>query len=671
MKYTLIYPYIRSTSITQEAPSNFDIKDRTTYGEMLEIRDCLTILNLLNITVLTYSDNKAFTEIGKISSKKPSDVKTHLESIFKDNHLERFLAKIYVFNLTMFDRILFLDNDIIPLLNFEDLFHVPMTPACAADVASGMVLNTGVMVIDPSREIFEAIVHDLMRDDPNPWRSANKDGVASPVTEWGAFIEDSGRFINWLLKFKRNKRLVKMIHMGNPKPNWPLWTKDCTENSDNGSDDSLNGWKIPSKWPCPDGKTSRPDWWRWYFIESGEPGLAILSIHKTFWKRYVDEVATMCQKFSSAAQTTAKTTSLTSITSRICKYPYIVTSDMKHAGWYETILPTKSIKVWSELLQFDLVWLASNPLTYVERKGPNSYVHSVHPLDLITEQRALAKTLTESGMKLRFKRDYATIERLSTNVILGCRVLHYTGHGIPSGLGFETDSGHMHLNGGVELVFVAACHSEPAGMAFVKAKVKHVIAVRVRERVQDEGARHFQNQFYLGLVRGRTVKDAFDFAQKSLQSIPGLLHAKDEAKKYLLLPETADHNVRIFPDLSRGEVEDHTKALSRTNLPTSVPQFMGRNPQVQNIVQKFLSKKSRLVTLVGERNVGKTAISIDAARYMHDRGHFKNGVFWMRFEEFKAYSSEQTIVEHIAATMDLIEDTSSSQKPIVRLLTKS
>mmetsp|Transcript_8766 Transcript_8766/g.12159 ORF Transcript_8766/g.12159 Transcript_8766/m.12159 type:complete len:143 (+) Transcript_8766:451-879(+) len=141
-----------------------------------------------------------------------------------------------------------------------------------------------------------------------------------------------------------------MIHMGNPKPNWPLWTKDCTENSDNGSDDSLNGWKIPSKWPCPDGKTSRPDWWRWYFIESGEPGLAILSIHKTFWKRYVDEVATMCQKFSSAAQTTAKTTSLTSITSRICKYPYIVTSDMKHAGWYETILPTKSIKVWSELV---------------------------------------------------------------------------------------------------------------------------------------------------------------------------------------------------------------------------------------------------------------------------------------------------------------------------------
>jgi len=380
---------IQHVVVYKEAPSSFDIKDRTTYGEMLEIRDCLTILNLLNITVLTYSDNKAFTEIGKISSKKPSDVKTHLESIFKDNHLERFLAKIYVFNLTMFDRILFLDNDIIPLLNFEDLFHVPMTPACAADVASGMVLNTGVMVIDPSREIFEAIVHDLMRDDPNPWRSANKgdelidndqdfinyffgdrmyvlspywnilisihhdiagDGVASPVTEWGAFIEDSGRFINWLLKFKRNKRLVKMIHMGNPKPNWPLWTKDCTENSDNGSDDSLNGWKIPSKWPCPDGKTSRPDWWRWYFIESGEPGLAILSIHKTFWKRYVDEVATMCQKFSSAAQTTAKTTSLTSITSRICKYPYIVTSDMKHAGWYETILPTKSIKVWSELV---------------------------------------------------------------------------------------------------------------------------------------------------------------------------------------------------------------------------------------------------------------------------------------------------------------------------------
>eukprot|EP00471_Norrisiella_sphaerica_P000722 CAMPEP_0184484466 /NCGR_PEP_ID=MMETSP0113_2-20130426/6181_1 /TAXON_ID=91329 /ORGANISM="Norrisiella sphaerica, Strain BC52" /LENGTH=1005 /DNA_ID=CAMNT_0026865467 /DNA_START=518 /DNA_END=3532 /DNA_ORIENTATION=+ len=318
----------------------------------------------------------------------------------------------------------------------------------------------------------------------------------------------------------------------------------------------------------------------------------------------------------------------------------------------------------------DLVWLASNPLTYAEMQPDGTArIFTITPLDLETEKKQFKETLRQSGRSLRFKRDYASITGLSNNVTLGCKVLHYTGHGLESGLSFEDKCGRMHLvstdklkslmessTSGVELVFVAACHSEKAGEAFVNAGVKHVIAVRVTERVQDEGARHFQNQFYLSLIRGNTVKNAFNFAQTSLESMSGLLDAK-EARKYLLLPEDADHEVRIFPDLREGKVEDLTIPLSKANLPTSVPQFMGRNHEVQVIVQKFLEDKNpqdriRLVTIVGEANIGKTAVAIDATRYMHERGHFVHGVFWIPFGEFNESADEEAIIEYIATRME-------------------
>uniref|UniRef100_A0A7S2TYD6 Uncharacterized protein n=1 Tax=Lotharella oceanica TaxID=641309 RepID=A0A7S2TYD6_9EUKA len=319
--------------------------------------------------------------------KTAEDVKDHLTEVFKENHMQKFMAKIHVFNLTMYDRILFLDNDIIPLHDFTSLFDVPKTPACAPDVASGFVLNTGVLVVDPNRTTYVSMMMDLMRPDPVPWRSASKGdekvdndqdfinyffasslyvlspywnvlisihhdglgggGETSPVTEWGAFVEESGRFIQWMLKFKRNRRMVQMVHMGFPKPTWPQFQKKCAPmNPIDEKTKYAKGWEIPSTWKCPKGEVARPLWWRWYVIDSGEPGLAVLALFKTFWARYSRLIDALCEQRGSGYG---------GVHPPACKMSAlrVLTTDMEMVGRdvMETLLANPKIPTWEETLR--------------------------------------------------------------------------------------------------------------------------------------------------------------------------------------------------------------------------------------------------------------------------------------------------------------------------------
>mmetsp|Transcript_22954 Transcript_22954/g.55685 ORF Transcript_22954/g.55685 Transcript_22954/m.55685 type:complete len:793 (+) Transcript_22954:77-2455(+) len=328
---------------------------------------------------------------------------------------------------------------------------------------------------------------------------------------------------------------------------------------------------------------------------------------------------------------------------------------------------------------FDLVYLASCPLIVKEMNG----VIPVEPLDLRTEQKAFMDTIERSQKRFRFKRDFATVRRLSTNLMLGCRALHYTGHGLHNGLAFEDECGAMHIvptetlrdmisagakgGEGVKLVFVAACHSESAGRAFVEAGVRHVIAVKLTEKVADKGAQHFMRTFYLALLMGRTVKDAFEIARTNLQAAPNLPSSKMEARKYMLLPTKADHGVSIFPRLPAGRMEDCTDRLALENLPSSVDHFTGRSYDVQQIVECFVRERKRLVTLRGEAGIGKTAVAIDTARYLLDRGGFRDGVFFFRFEGCGDLDTEE-IAERIAEGMNLSIPTHNIAKQMKRSL---
>jgi hypothetical protein len=122
-------------------------------------------------------------------------------------------------------------------------------------------------------------------------------------------------------------------------------------------------------------------------------------------------------------------------------------------------------------------------------------VHEPDVLDTGQELQSLRKTLIESGRRLTFRAEVATVRNFRFLVTLGCRMLHYTGHGNPSCLIFENENGEanplsvemltdLFRAGGVrtQLVFVSACHSESAGHAFAAAGVPHVVAVKFDEK---------------------------------------------------------------------------------------------------------------------------------------------------------------------------------------------
>ena len=51
-------------------------------------------------------------------------------------------------------------------------------------------------------------------------------------------------------------------------------------------------------------------------------------------------------------------------------------------------------------------------------------------------------------------------------------------------------------------------------------------------------------------------------------------------------------NEAIFSDLPDGKFEDSTRSVSRHNLPRALPEFIGRNKELQWIYAKCVSKES-------------------------------------------------------------------------------
>mmetsp|Transcript_28592 Transcript_28592/g.69712 ORF Transcript_28592/g.69712 Transcript_28592/m.69712 type:complete len:501 (-) Transcript_28592:135-1637(-) len=368
---------IEHAVILKGVQDGFLIDDEDTWHLGEALTASVLILRDLNITVIPYRDENVFKEIGDMVAKTPGQVRNHFEATFKDGHWKKFLAKIAVFKLTMFSRLLFLDCDVIVLKPVDELFDVPTTPAGAPDIASGMVMNTGVLVVDPNLELFRTMMLDIMRENPEPWRSASKGnhlidndqdfinyyfaskihvldpywnllisihhdqsgaGETSPIKDWGAFVLETGNFINWCLRFKRNRNLLKVVHMAYPKPTWPMFQKGCSKNdSETWAKLSTPAWNPVKYWNCKPGEVAFPTWWRWYAIDSGPPGWAILSLMKTFWTRYAVIIKSICSKHIGREL-------------RPCRkpYPHWINYDMTTTSIETTIISNDAIKLWHD-----------------------------------------------------------------------------------------------------------------------------------------------------------------------------------------------------------------------------------------------------------------------------------------------------------------------------------
>ena len=300
-----------------------------------------------------------------------------------------------------------------------------------------------------------------------------------------------------------------------------------------------------------------------------------------------------------------------------------------------------------------LTVLFSAPLVY---RNSHNVLQPIEMLAFDNEREIVCQCFREASRDIDLKFDTATTHRLRTNVTLGCRALHYSGHGHENFLTFEDGKGGLHAvnaqelrtlcsagsteSTNVEFVFVSACYSKLAGEAFVEAGVKHVVCCQ-QDLLQDSAALAFTRAFYLALAVGRTVRDSFEIGRQAVNASPSVPNAEAEMLKFLLLPEFGDHNVQIFKgakqvgkwsqreggggkdarriqDLRMSWAVDRKgESTSALNLPAPPEDFLGRENDMYEVLNAILQRK--LVSVVGIPGIGRGSIVTALASYVQER----------------------------------------------------
>ncbi|PPQ63767.1 hypothetical protein CVT24_004309 [Panaeolus cyanescens] len=96
--------------------------------------------------------------------------------------LTTVLTKLHVFRLVQFQKIIFLDADVLPIRPLDHLFNLPHEFAAVPDVGWPDIFNSGVLVLTPGNEKFDQL-YTLMKSSPswdggdqgilNEWRGSN------------------------------------------------------------------------------------------------------------------------------------------------------------------------------------------------------------------------------------------------------------------------------------------------------------------------------------------------------------------------------------------------------------------------------------------------------------------------------------------------------------------
>ncbi|KAE8913439.1 hypothetical protein PF003_g2497 [Phytophthora fragariae] len=250
---------------------------------------------------------------------------------------------------------------------------------------------------------------------------------------------------------------------------------------------------------------------------------------------------------------------------------------------------------------------------------------------------------------------FANTDTFRAMVTLGCRALHFSGHGDENHLYFEDGMGLVHpiphkglqelfsAGGGggestLRLVFVSACSSAPLAYAFVSCGIPHVIGVRTNQKIEDYAAIEFTRAFYLALATGKSVRASFTIAQQSVAKSPNIRGPMAVAEKFMLLPEGGDHSEIIFPlaavessntvNLEPMKSKRYPK-LWFDDLPAMCQGFCNRSVEVYKICLALMmtqSRITRLVTICGEEGIGKTAVAHAVANYVGPRMTSEGGV---------------------------------------------
>jgi glycogenin len=68
------------------------------------------------------------------------------------------LTKLHVFRLTQYEKIIFLDADVLPVRTLSHLFTLRQEFSAVPDVGWPDIFNSGVMVLSPGEDKFSALM---------------------------------------------------------------------------------------------------------------------------------------------------------------------------------------------------------------------------------------------------------------------------------------------------------------------------------------------------------------------------------------------------------------------------------------------------------------------------------------------------------------------------------
>lgn len=125
----------------------------------------LTVLATENLSAATISilDKRGITVLTGFSQLHPSPKSFFINKKSGFEHYSNTFSKLHVFGLTQFDKIVYLDCDILILENIDELFdraHLSAVVAGKSYPGHGdwSKLNSGVMVIVPERNLVDRLL---------------------------------------------------------------------------------------------------------------------------------------------------------------------------------------------------------------------------------------------------------------------------------------------------------------------------------------------------------------------------------------------------------------------------------------------------------------------------------------------------------------------------------
>lgn len=108
------------------------------------------------------------------------------------DHWNRTFDKLYMWTLTQFDKIVYLDSDMQVIANIDSLFDSPHMSAVRADAFNepGLdKLNSGLMVIVPNIEEFDGMCALLKSNTIQLKRMGDQDVIRAYYCDWGTHPE--------------------------------------------------------------------------------------------------------------------------------------------------------------------------------------------------------------------------------------------------------------------------------------------------------------------------------------------------------------------------------------------------------------------------------------------------------------------------------------------------